>query len=70
MPTNPFEPKYHDDVLPALREMLYQRPHCADFAARELSLVLWFRSYLPYPPDEGEVAAALEALRLEGEVVA
>jgi hypothetical protein len=70
MPKNQFDVKQSQDVLPALREMLARRPHCADFDAKALSLVLWFRNYLPYPPDEAEVEAALEALRLEGEVVA
>ncbi len=70
MPTNPFAPKYHEDVLPALREMLNQRPHCIGFDAKALSLVLWFRGYLPEAPDEAGVEAALEALRLEDEVVA
>ena len=65
MHKNPFNPTYHEDALPALREMLYQRPHCIGFDAKALSLVLWFRGYLPSPPDEAEVEAALEALDVE-----
>ncbi len=67
---NLFEPKYHEDVLPALREMLNRRPHCCDFDPKALALVLWFRGYLPEAPDEAEVEAALEALRLEDELIA
>ncbi len=65
MVKEPFAPKDHEDVLPAVLEMLNRRPHCADFSAKELSLVLWFRGYLPYPPDEAGIEAALEALDIE-----
>ncbi len=70
MPRGRFVPKYDQDVLPGLREMLDQRPHCIGFDARALSLVLFFRGYLPYAPDEAEVEAALEALNIEREGVA
>ncbi len=75
MHRNPFEPKYDDDLLPLLREMLHQRPHLQTFVEppdpRAISLLLYFRRYCPDgPPPEHLVEAALEALRLEDEVVA
>lgn len=70
MPTDPFEPKYHEDVLPAVRALLSQEPWCTELDARGLALVLQFRGYLEIPPINTGVEAALQALRLEDEVVA
>jgi hypothetical protein len=57
-------------VLSALRAYLSEKGHTADFPARYLAINLYLFGYLPYRPTEGRVEGALEALRLEGEVVA
>jgi hypothetical protein len=58
-------PVYDPNVMPAVREMLYQRPPLATLEVYELTAALYVLSYLPYLPDEGAVMSALEALDLE-----
>lgn len=55
-------------VLPALRELLSRHSNLADSGPEGLQLAL--RGYLPGRPDIYEVEAALEALCVEGQVVA
>lgn len=57
-------------VLPALRAYLAEKAHTAEFPARYLAINLYVFGYLSYRPTEAQVEAALQALRLEGEVVA
>jgi hypothetical protein len=66
----PTEPTARDDVLPALRDLLSQHPATMRSAADTLARLLWILRYLPYRPETFEVEAALEALRIEGEVAA
>jgi hypothetical protein len=46
-------------VLPSLREALSQHDRWRDFSPHQLSLLLFFHSYVEVPPDEHDVAAAL-----------
>ncbi len=64
----------HDDwltpcVLSALREMLGNQPHLTDYPAETLARVMLKLSHLPELPADREVEVALEALRVEGEVL-
>lgn len=65
--------EYHADASPvllALRELLSKYPPAADYSAEKLRELLWELRYLPqHPADHSEVEAALEALRVDGEVV-
>ncbi len=51
-------------LVDVLRQLHHDRPHCRGFDAK--ALVLWFRNYLPYAPDEAEVEEALEVIEWEG----
>ncbi len=62
------EPSPTSSTLPALRELLSQHPHLADSGPEELQMRL--RGYLPHSPDIFEVEAALDALRVEEQVLA
>lgn len=57
------------EVLVALRDLLNQLD-VYDCSAEDLALRLYQARYLDYIADEHEVEAALEALRLDDEVVA
>ncbi len=59
-----------DYLVDVLQQFFCDRPHCRGLDARALSLVLVFRGYLEMPPTDVQVRGALEALRLEDEVVA
>jgi hypothetical protein len=60
----------HEDIVPALRQYLSIRPSVVSdephLTARELRL----RDLIEREPSEGEIDAALEALTVEGEVLA
>jgi hypothetical protein len=61
----------HDpNVLPALRDFLGQHPAMMQSGAESLSRALYMLRFLPYRPETFEVEAALDALRVEGEVLA
>jgi len=55
-------------ILPALRELLSRHPNLADSDAEELRGALC--SYLPRQPEVFEVETAMEALRVEGRMMA
>ena len=54
----------------ALRELLCHDPCAARFGAETLSQLLYEERYLPLRVDTSEVECLLEALRVEGEVLA
>jgi hypothetical protein len=61
----------HDaGVLPALRELFSQHSAATDKSPDTLARLLWVLRYLPHQPTTFEVEVAVEALRVEGEVVA
>jgi hypothetical protein len=64
------EPTACEDVLPALRELLSQHPAVTHKSPETLARLLRRLAYLPYQPETFEVEAALEALRVDGEVAA
>ena len=53
----------------ALREMFGNHPHLTDCSAETLAGLLWEFRYLPQQPEDREVEVALEALRVESEVL-
>ncbi len=57
-------------LVDALRKMLEDRPHCRGLDARALSLILQFRGYLGFAPDDRDVEEALEVLKLEDDPAA
>lgn len=67
---------YHDDnspappILPALRELLGKHQRLTNCSAQTLAGLLWELRYFPWQPADHEVEAALEVLRVEGEVLA
>jgi hypothetical protein len=64
------KPTACEDVLPALRELLSQHPAVTHKSPDTSARLLWFMRYLPHRPETFEVEAALEALRVEGEIAA
>lgn len=61
----------HDpDVLPAVRELISSSPETSYCRAETIAGLLYAKRFLSYRPATFEVEAALEALRLEGEVAA
>ena len=58
------------EVLPSLRELFSQHPSSTRSGPETLARLLWVLRYLPYRPSEFEIAAALEVLTVEGEVLA
>jgi hypothetical protein len=61
----------HDpNVLPALRDLFSQHPAMMHSGSETLGRALYMLRFLPYRPEVFEVEAALEALRVEGEVLA
>jgi hypothetical protein len=64
--TNSNEPQ---TVLDALRSMLSEYPQVATVGPETLSELLYERRFLSHQPEVFEVEAALEALRIEGEVL-
>jgi hypothetical protein len=61
----------HDpNVLPALRDLFSQHPAMKQSGPETLSRALRVLCYLSYRPETVEVETALEALRIEGEVLA
>ncbi len=62
------EPSLTSTILPALRELLSRHPDLAESGPEELQLRL--RGYLPRRPEVCEIEVAMEALRVEGQVLA
>ena len=61
----------HDpSLLSALRELFSQHPVMTQSGCETLSKALFVLRYLPYRPEPSAVEAGLEALRVEGEVLA
>lgn len=61
----------HDpEVLPAMRELLSRVPSLNGLDARDIVDELCAQGYMSYRPNEAAVEAALEALEVEGEVLA
>ena len=60
----------HPDVLPAVRELLSQHPSCLSRGVLGVTHELHVRGYVTREPHETAVEAALEALTVEGEVLA
>jgi hypothetical protein len=58
-----------DNLLPALRELLSLRREAVDAQAEVLADLLYERSFFSHRPEVFDVEAALEALRIEGEVL-
>ncbi len=58
------------NVLAALRDLFSKHPETTCCGAESLAELLRLGRFLPYRPPVFEVEAALEALRIEGEVVA
>ena len=65
---NAVYPSEYERVLPALRELLGDHPRTVDYSPK--TLVSRLLSYLPQPPTPHEVETPLEALSVEGEVLA
>lgn len=66
-------PLYDDsnsEILPALRELFSQHPAAAGSSPEILTRMLHVLCYLNHRPGAFEVEAALEALRVEGELAA
>ncbi len=60
----------HPDVLGLVRELHSRRPETRFLEPYELQSLLWSLGYCEDLIPEGEIAVALEALRVEGEVLA
>ncbi len=58
------------DVLPMIRELFSRFPEYRHHQPWELQWLLFALNYSDELEDENEIAAALEALRVEGEVLA
>lgn len=58
-------PSHDPKALPAVRDMLSMRPLLATLDTHEVAILLVTLGYLPCPPSEAQVAAALEALDIE-----
>jgi hypothetical protein len=69
MLTPPIRIIHNADVLPALRELFGQHPTMTQSGPESLSRALYVFRFPPHRPPTFEVEAALEALRIEGEVV-
>jgi len=65
----PSEPTAPEDVLPAVRELISEHAAAAYKSSETLARLLWVLRYLSYRPEVFEVEVALEALRVEGEVL-
>lgn len=70
----PRQAYHHDDrrtpdILLALRELLSKNERLTDYSAEALAELLWGWRYLSTQPTDHQVAEALEALRVEGEVL-
>ncbi len=59
----------HPDVLGLVRELYSRRPETRFLEAYELQSLLWSLGYCEDLIPEAEIAATLEALRVEGEVL-
>lgn len=60
----------HDpNVLPAVRELISNSPEAACCGAETVAELLYTGRFLPYRPAIFAVEAALEALRVEGEIL-
>jgi hypothetical protein len=57
------------DVLGLVRELCSRRPEAWFLEPYELQSLLWSLGFCEHLIPEGEIAAALEALRVEGEVL-
>lgn len=58
------------DLMPAVRELLCRYPEVADSQPTAIARLLWESRTSPHIPNEWAVETALEALRVEGEVLA
>lgn len=69
-PREPYhaEPSLTSEILPALRELLSRYPDLAYSTPEELQLRL--HNYLSWRPEVCEIEVAMEALRVEGQVLA
>ncbi len=54
-----------DPVFLALRALLSERPHVADFGPEELGNLLFLRGWLEHVPPAWKVGAAMEGLDVE-----
>jgi hypothetical protein len=57
------------NVLGLVRELYSRMPETRTLEAYELRVTLWLLHYTDELLDEAEIAAAFEALRIEGEVL-
>ena len=60
----------HPDVLGLVREIYSRRPETRFLEPYELQSLLWSLGFCDDLIPEGAITAALEALRVEGEVLA
>jgi len=66
----PSEVDPHEDVVPALRQFLSMRPSAVSDEPRVTTRQLRLWSLMEREPSESEAEIALEALSVEGEVLA
>jgi hypothetical protein len=66
----PSEVDPHEDVFPALRRYLSTRPSGVSDEPRVTTRELHWWGLMEHEPSEEEVEAAIEALTVEGEVLA
>ena len=59
----------HPDLLPDIRELLDRHPEMRGLEAWQLAWLLFALGYCNSLAAEGEIAAALEALTVEGQVL-
>ncbi len=57
------------DLLPAVRELLTQRPSYLGCGASEIAEGLFWLRYMNYRPHEAAVESVLEALTVEGVIL-
>ncbi len=57
-------------TLVALRELLARNPCSVRFGAETLAELLYAEGYLPHRVETSEIECLIEALRVEGEVLA
>jgi hypothetical protein len=59
----------HPDVLSLVRELYSRRPEARFLEPYELQSLLWSLGYCEDLIPEAEIAAVLEALRVDGEIL-
>lgn len=68
----PMDPVYRtslNNTLAAVRVVCSKHPQAASFGPEEIAAVLYGLRGSPRPPEVFEIEAALEALRIEGEIL-